>query len=125
MKHFLPILAFAFLVSCSLNTKKDADEIFVEKLLAQMTLEEKLGQMILYSSGEDPTVPVFNPEYRTEIEQGRCGAVFASITPDSSHTCTSINGIQIPRSGISQRNRKNRFVTMNHIIPKQHWNLKA
>lgn len=83
MKYFLSIIAFAILVSCTLKQKTNAYEAMVDKLLSQMTLEEKLGQMTLYSSGEDPTVPVFNPDYKNEITKGRCGAIFASITPDS------------------------------------------
>lgn len=68
------------LISCQ---QKSTEEQFVEHLLSQMTLEEKLGQMTLYSSGEDPTVPVFNPNYIEEISTGRCGAIFASISKDS------------------------------------------
>jgi beta-glucosidase len=83
MKYFLSIITLAFLVSCAPKPKTDAYETMVDKLLLQMTLEEKLGQMTLYSSGEDPTVPVFNPNYKNEIANGRCGAIFASITPDS------------------------------------------
>lgn len=77
------LFAVSFLllfVGCNALNTEDA---FVENLLSQMTLEEKLGQMILYSSGEDPTVPVFNPGYQEEISQGRCGAIFASISMDS------------------------------------------
>ena len=48
-----------------------------------MTLKEKVGQMILYSSGEDPTIPVFNPKFREEIAKGGAGAIFASISMDS------------------------------------------
>ncbi|MDD2797797.1 MAG: beta-glucosidase BglX [Bacteroidales bacterium] len=66
-----------------LKNASAADNNLIENLLSQMTLEEKLGQMTLYSSGEDPLVPVFNPSYKQEIKEGRCGAIFASITPDS------------------------------------------
>ena len=83
MKILIPIFTLILLVSCHPKSKTDTDESFVENLLSEMTLEEKLGQMTLYSSGEDPTVPVFNPNFKQEIEQGRCGAIFASITPDS------------------------------------------
>ncbi len=83
MKYYIPFLVIILFVSCHPKSKTDTDESFVENLLSQMTLEEKLGQMTLYSSGEDPTVPVFNPNYKQEIEHGRCGAIFASITPDS------------------------------------------
>jgi beta-glucosidase len=84
MRNFFAIIAAATLFfSCTNKNATDKHEAFVEDLLSQMTLEEKLGQMTLYSSGEDPTVPVFNPDYKNEITKGRCGAIFASITPDS------------------------------------------
>ncbi|MCF6193481.1 MAG: hypothetical protein L3J46_04015, partial [Kangiellaceae bacterium] len=66
-------------LSTTQPTASDKEQ-FINDLIAKMTLAEKIGQMTLYSSGEDPTVPVFNPEYRDEISKGRAGAVFASIT---------------------------------------------
>lgn len=79
-KLVLMSISFLAMVSCD---KRNEEEKFVDNLLSQMTLEEKLGQMTLYSSGEDPTVPVFNPGFMDEISKGRCGAIFASISKDS------------------------------------------
>jgi beta-glucosidase len=52
----------------------------VEKLLAQMTLEEKLGQMTLLTSDWDRTGPSINPNYQEGIRKGTVGAVFNAYT---------------------------------------------
>jgi len=45
-----------------------------------MTLEEKIGQMTLYTSGWDVTGPVLNANYREDILAGRCGNLFNAHT---------------------------------------------
>jgi len=45
-----------------------------------MTLEEKIGQMTLYTSGWDVTGPVLNASYRKDILTGRCGNLFNAHT---------------------------------------------
>ncbi|WP_139957569.1 beta-glucosidase BglX [Flavicella sediminum] len=87
MIKFKSILLIVFAViitqSCSDTSTKSDKEKFIDNLISQMTLAEKVGQMTLYSSGEDPTVPVFNPKFREEIQKGGAGAIFASISMDS------------------------------------------
>lgn len=55
-------------------------EKFVNSVLAKMTLEEKIGQMTLYTSGWDVTGPVLNENYRKDIMAGRCGNIFNAHT---------------------------------------------
>ena len=76
-------MVFFLLLSTISHAQKTEKEVFIEKLLQQMTLQEKVGQLVLYSSGEDPTIPVFNPKFRDEISRGGAGAIFASISMDS------------------------------------------
>lgn len=71
------------LILSSSCVKKTEKELFINDLVSKMTLKEKVGQMTLYSSGEDPTVPVFNPNFKNEISKGGAGAIFASISMDS------------------------------------------
>jgi len=82
-KSYILLLFILLFFSCKTKPQKSEKEIFIEDLLGQMTLQEKVGQMILYSSGEDPTIPVFNPKFRDEISKGGAGAIFASISMDS------------------------------------------
>ena len=76
-------MVFFLLLNTIRHAQKTEKEVFIEKLLQQMTLQEKVGQLVLYSSGEDPTIPVFNPKFRDEISRGGAGAIFASISMDS------------------------------------------
>lgn len=81
LKFIKTILIELLFVSCiSINAQQTK---FISDLVSKMTLEEKLGQMTLCSAGEDPTVPVANINFRNDIKKGRCGAIFAAVSPDS------------------------------------------
>ncbi len=75
-KFSLSVILFIVIVfsnSCSLGDKTSDKEQFVEKLLAEMTLEEKVGQMNLIPyEGNNPE------ELRTKIEKGEIGAILKS-----------------------------------------------
>ncbi|MEZ4934802.1 MAG: glycoside hydrolase family 3 N-terminal domain-containing protein [Saprospiraceae bacterium] len=49
-------------------------------LLAKMTLEEKIGQMTLYTSGWDVTGPTLRESYKEDIRSGKCGNIFNAHT---------------------------------------------
>lgn len=48
----------------------------VESLLRQMTLEEKVGQLTLYTSDRDISGPSLRPGYEEDVRAGRVGAIF-------------------------------------------------
>ncbi|GAB4246055.1 MAG: beta-glucosidase BglX [Saprospiraceae bacterium] len=48
----------------------------VDSVLALMTLDEKIGQMTLFTTDWGSTGPTIRPGYREDIRQGRCGALF-------------------------------------------------
>jgi len=79
--QFLIISSIVILSGCSDrdSRSKNRDQ-FVRSLLGQMTLEEKIGQMTLYTSGWDVTGPVLNENYREDILAGRCGNLFNAQT---------------------------------------------
>ncbi len=54
---------------------------FVDKLLGQMTQEEKIGQLNLVSVGFDVTGPVVSKDVDANIRKGRVGAVLNTYTP--------------------------------------------
>ena len=65
------------------NLKHTSDirmEKFVDSVMQLMTLEEKLGQLTLYTSDWDVTGPVMREDYIDEIRAGRCGNVFNAHT---------------------------------------------
>ena len=53
---------------------------FINDLLAKMTLEEKVGQMSLFTSDWDVTGPSLRPQYKEDIKAGKVGAVFNAYT---------------------------------------------
>src|SRR5688572_28394866 len=68
-----------FLWSCSARSDNhDADRIThqVDSLLDIMTLEDKIGQLTLYTSDYDVTGPTIREHYKEDIRNGRVGAIF-------------------------------------------------
>lgn len=59
---------------------KPAGDPRVEKLLAKMTLQEKIGQMTLYTTDWESTGPTIRDGYKNDIRSGSCGALFNSHT---------------------------------------------
>lgn len=53
---------------------------FVNNLMERMTLEEKIGQLNLYTAGGDVTGPTMNGNYIAKVKAGRVGAVFNALS---------------------------------------------
>ena len=73
------IIVIVLIVACSNNKEQSAyskRDTFVEDLMKKMTLEEKIGQLTLFSSGYDITGPTMHENYANDIKAGRVGAVF-------------------------------------------------
>jgi beta-glucosidase len=49
---------------------------FIDKLMAKMTLEEKIGQTVLYTSDMTVTGPTVKDDYKEDVMKGRVGALF-------------------------------------------------
>jgi beta-glucosidase len=68
--------------SCSkknVSASSDLDRK-VDSVLKLMTLEEKIGQMVLYTSDWDVTGPKLRTSYLDDIRQGHCGNIFNAHT---------------------------------------------
>jgi beta-glucosidase len=52
----------------------------IDSILALMTLEEKIGQMTLFTTDWGSTGPTIRPGYENDIKAGNCGALFNSHT---------------------------------------------
>jgi len=50
----------------------------VDSVLALMTLDEKIGQMTLFTTDWGSTGPTIREGYKEDLRQGRCGALFNS-----------------------------------------------
>jgi beta-glucosidase len=90
MKRILPLLLIVAitLAACqkkSGESRADAnDEIGrrVDSLLSVMTLEEKVGQLTLFTSDYDVTGPSIRENYKEDIKAGRVGAIFNAFGSD-------------------------------------------
>jgi beta-glucosidase len=56
---------------------------YISKLMAKMTLDEKIGQLNLPSVGFDVTGPILSEGVDQKIEQGLVGGVFNTYTPEA------------------------------------------
>lgn len=82
--HLLPALAILLLAaSCGRNssTTKTKDFRKVDSLLKVMTLEEKVGQLVLFTSDWSITGPTIREGYEKDIREGKCGNIFNAYTP--------------------------------------------
>lgn len=61
---------------------------FIDDLMAKMTIEEKIGQLTLYTSGWDVTGPSLNPTTMQELREGRVGGLF------NAHGVAYVRGLQ-------------------------------
>ncbi|WP_262888965.1 glycoside hydrolase family 3 N-terminal domain-containing protein [Cryomorpha ignava] len=61
---------------------------FIDGLMARMTIEEKIGQLTLYTSGWDVTGPSLNPTSTEELREGRVGGLF------NAHGVAYVRGLQ-------------------------------
>jgi beta-glucosidase len=68
--------------SCTLRPATPAErlEARVDSVLALMTLDEKIGQMTLYTSDYDVTGPTIRKGYANDIRAGKVGAVFNALS---------------------------------------------
>ena len=66
--------------SCRKGSAGDDTGRKVDSVLSLMTLDEKIGQMTLFTSGWTVTGPVINEEYEADIRTGKCGNLFNAHT---------------------------------------------
>lgn len=60
---------------------KQVETAFIDALMSEMTLEEKIGQMNLLSVGFDVTGPIVSQDVDEKIKKGLVGGVFNIFTP--------------------------------------------
>lgn len=77
MKKLTTALAFLMFWSSLVaqNLRKTVEQR-IDSVMALMTLEEKIGQMTLFTTDWGSTGPTIRPGYRDDIRAGRCGALF-------------------------------------------------
>lgn len=83
-KGILSVIVLALIfASCTHTDKRDlnkATEQKINELLNKMTIDEKVGQLVLYSSDWDVTGPTIRAGYLEDIRKGNCGNIFNAHT---------------------------------------------
>jgi beta-glucosidase len=91
MKHIYLTLIFG-MITMGLFAQKyrpnAANEAKISALLAKMTLEEKIGQLTLYTTDWGSTGPTIREGYKNDIRSGACGNLF------NSHSTTFVRELQ-------------------------------
>src|SRR5664279_439597 len=81
MKKVLTIVS-AILISCLLRAQDTKMNDYVNRLMSQMTLDEKIGQLNLVTPGGAVTGSVVSKGVDDKIRQGMVGGLFGITGPD-------------------------------------------
>ncbi|MBL0744275.1 beta-glucosidase BglX [Chryseolinea lacunae] len=81
---FLSAVLLLVATACQKNTTSSSGNIErrVDSVMTLMTLDEKVGQLTLFTSDIDVTGPTIRENYREDIRAGRVGAVFNAFGAD-------------------------------------------
>ena len=84
---FALVLFWCVIISGEIKAKDiwEEDPVMEEKidlLLKEMTLEEKIGQLTLFTSDWDVTGPAIRDNYIDDIKSGKVGAIFNAYTAE-------------------------------------------
>ncbi|MDR2556141.1 MAG: beta-glucosidase, partial [Bacteroidales bacterium] len=81
---FAAVLICLVFAGCKNSGSGDAEmDKFIDNLMSQMTLEEKIGQLNLPTIGFDVTGPVLSKDVEEKIAKGLVGGVFNTFTPNA------------------------------------------
>ncbi len=76
-------LAVVLLVSCGQQKKESEMDTFIDDLMREMTIEEKIGQLNLITPGEGiPTGSVVSTDVESKIKGGNVGGIFGVYGPE-------------------------------------------
>lgn len=71
---------FAFALFAGIAKAQNKKQHFIDSLVSKMTLDEKIGQMTLFTSDWDVTGPVVRSNYLSDIKSGKMGSIFNAFT---------------------------------------------
>jgi len=83
-KNIISALLAVIIVSACASSKKGNSEAIlnhkVDSVMSLMTIDEKIGQMVLYTSDWELTGPSLKKGYLDDIRKGNCGNIFNAHT---------------------------------------------
>ena len=74
MKICISLLLF-FIMSMFVSAQSNS-EFLGDDLMSKMTLDDKIGQLTLFTSGWDIPGPTLNENYKNDVRRGMCGILF-------------------------------------------------
>ena len=103
MKKLIPLLLAALLMAGACSCSQQRNNAFsypkVDSLMKVMTLDEKIGQLVLFTSDWSVTGPSMREGYLEDIRQGRCGALLNAHTADFTRSVQRV-AVEETRLGI-------------------------
>lgn len=103
MKKLIPLLLAALLMAGACSRSQQRNNAFsypkVDSLMKVMTLDEKIGQLVLFTSDWSVTGPSMREGYLEDIRQGRCGALLNAHTADFTRSVQRV-AVEETRLGI-------------------------
>ncbi len=112
--RFVLLCVFSINLLSSCNEKQEPAsakmDAFVADLIDKMTMEEKIGQLSLFTSDWSSTGPSIRSDYVDLIRQGKTGAVFNAYTVDFVRTLqkTAVEETRLHIPLIAIRETKNK-----------------
>lgn len=97
--YFLGLLLVFPACQQPVSNHSDKASLFIDSLMSEMTLEEKIGQMTMFTSGWDVTGPVLNKDHQAELHEGKIGALFNAHTAEYNRNLQRI-AVEETRLGI-------------------------
>lgn len=93
--HHILILTLTFAVSCKTKesatpSSSSASNSFIDNLMKQMTIEEKIGQLNLLTPGGAVTGEVVSKDVESKIKQGKVGGIFGIRGADKTRAAQEI-----------------------------------
>ncbi len=73
-------LVLVFIFPCILGVAQSGKDQFVDSLVNMMTIEEKIGQLTLFTSSWATTGPTMRDNYLNDIRSGKAGNIFNAHT---------------------------------------------
>jgi len=81
----ISVCLVVFMNSCKTENKaltdRDMDQ-YIDELVSKMSLDEKIGQLSLFTTDWSPTGPSIRKDYADLIREGKAGAIFNAYTID-------------------------------------------
>jgi beta-glucosidase len=95
------LLLLSGAVSADDTTRRESPgmDAYLDELIGRMTLEEKIGQLGLFTSDWSVTGPTVREGYKDDIRAGRVGAIFNAYTADFTRDLQKI-AVEETRLGI-------------------------